>query len=418
MKHRKMLVGLICICVLFVSASTIPAQVKPKPIKIGFMYDLTGIYSAMGVDTQNTVKVGVELLNKEGGIKGHPIEYVTYDGESNATKAALTAKKLIELEKVHVVQGCNGTGVALAVGPVCEQNKVPFITATASEVFENTLKPYWSFRVTWRGWEMVDLGLGMIKRLDPNAKKIAILYQGAAFGKQLYENAEYFAPERGFKIVAAEKYDPTGTEFGAQISKIMAAQPDAVAVYCADMAGPLAMKQMREMGMNKIIVSNGAINLKAIRAAFNSTFSIPPYVYMAGNKADVWWQLPKESVEYKIIEPIAMVYERTFKDRYGAVQHLPMGGLLILKDAIGRALSEDPNLFDRDLQAIRTVIRDKVETTKNLNVAGGIFTMTPKDHCGVIPGTPFAPCHWENGNLIYDSKLSDIRPLPAPPTLK
>jgi len=403
------------LCFILLLSTSVPSQVKSKPIKIGYLFDLTGVFSAMGMDTQNTAKIMVEMINKSGGIKGHPIEFVSYDGESNATKATLAVKRLIEVENVHVVQGCNGTGVALAVGPVCETSKVPFVTASASEVFENTLKPRWSYRVTWKGWEQVDVGLGMCKKFDPKNQNIAILYQGAAFGKALYEMAMDYAPKRGLKIVAAEKYDPAGTDFGPQISKLMVANPDVVIVYCADMAGALAMKQMREMGMNKPIVTNGAVVVKAVREAFKNVFSMPPYVYVTGSKADVWWQLPKDSQDYKIIAPVATVYEKTFGDQFTGIHSVAMAGFMLIKDAFERALTEDPTLLDRDLQAIRAAIRDKLETTKNLNTGMGILTMTPKDHCGILPGSNFAPFHYENGKHVYDSRFTDIRPLSPPP---
>lgn len=269
------------------------AQATQKPIKLGILYPLTGIFSATGKDTYNGALTWIELKNAKGGIKGHPISFVSLDDQSDPTKAALAAKKLIEAENVHALAGSAATGVGLAVGPVCEKAQIPYVAGTGSEVFEHTLKPHWSFRCATSTWEMVDWGCEALKLLNPRIKNLAVLYQGHAIGKAAYDMAEKYTPIRGLKIVAVEKYDPAGTEFGAQIMSIMKANPDAVAVYCADMAGPLAMKQMREMGMSKPIVTLGAISMKATREAFKDTFSIPPYVYSAGLKPDVWAQLRK-----------------------------------------------------------------------------------------------------------------------------
>lgn len=386
------------------------AHADKKPINIGLLYDVTGIYSAMGLDTQRTAKMGAELINENGGIRGHLIHYIVSDGQSDPTKAVLAVKRLIENKNIYAIQGCNGTGVALAVGPVCEENKVPFVTNTASEIFENTLKPKWSFRVTWKGWEQVDLGLGMVKALNPKSRKISILYQGGAFGKAMYNMARKYAKKRGLQIIDGEKYDPRGTDFGAQISNLMRGNPDAVIVYCADMAGPLAMKEMRTMGMDKPIISNGALNMKAVRDAFKDTFSIPPYVYSTGTKPDCWWQLPKESADYKILEPFARKYEETFGDRYNGIAALAINALLIIKKGVENALDKDPNLFDKDSQTIRSAIRDGIEAIHDYNTGDGIFTMSPKDHCGIYPGSAFAPIHWENGKVVYDAELANITP--------
>lgn len=436
MKHNKLLIlvgGIFLVLILAVlpfMAACAPAppppppapvapppeeEAPPKPIKIGLMYALTGMFSAMGIDSINGATTWIEWANDEGGIKGHPIEFVSFDSQSDGTKAAMAVKKLIEMEKVHVIAGCNSTGVALAAAPVCEEMKVPFVTATGSEYFEYTLKPHWSFRCCITGWEMVDWGFASLKILDPTIENIAVLYQGAAFGKALYGMAERYAPMRGLKIVAAEKYDPAGTEFGAQISTIMAANPDAVAVYCAEMAGPLAMKQMREMGMDKPIVTNGAVNMKAVREAFKDTFSIPPYVYSVGAHPDVWWQLPKDSVEYKVLAPTAMRYEEKYKDRYGWFQHIAVNDMWLIMNAVERALDEDPNLLDHDLQTIRAAIRDNIETTKDLYTGGGILAVTPTNHNAVIPGTGTATFHWEHGEIVYDIELCDVTLNPPPP---
>lgn len=415
MKNGKKFLALL-VSVLFVLVLATPARTQPppKPFKIGFLYELTGTFSSMGGDAQKTVETAIELINRAGGIKGHPVEYVTSDSQSNATQATLAAKKLIESDKVHVVMGSNTTGTGLAVGPVCETNKVPFVAASVADVFEKTLKPKWSFRASWKGWEMIDLGLGMVKRINPQASNIAIFYMGAPFGKDMYKYAMEFAPLRDLKIVAAEPYDPTKTDFGPQIVKLKATNPDAVMVYCSDMAGPLAMKQMREMGMDKPIVSNGALNVKAVREAFKDTFSIPPYVYSAGSTPDVWWQLPKESAEYKLISPIAIVFEAKYGERYGGIHQVAYNGLLLVKNALERALTENGNLLDRDVTAIRTALRDKLETTANFNTGAGIFNMSPQDHCGVVIGSPFAPFHWEKNDLVYDIKMRDIKPSPPP----
>lgn len=181
------------------------------------------------------------------------------------------------------------------------------------------------------------------------------------------------------------------------------------------MAGPLAMKQMREMGFNNPIISNGALNVKAIREAFKNMFSIPPYVYMTGTHGDVWWQLPKDSQEYKIIAPIASAYEKKYGEKYGGIHQVSCNGVMILKDSLERAFNDDPDLLNRDLKTIRTTIRDKIEATKNYNAGSGIFNNTPKDHCGIVVGSNFAPASWRNGEIVYLPELGKIKISPPPP---
>jgi len=195
----------------------------------------------------------------------------------------------------------------------------------------------------------------------------------------------------------------------------MKANPDAVCVYTADTAGPLAIKQMREMGMDKPVMTNGAINMKAIREAFKDAFSIPRYTYSAAQHADVWWQLPKESPEYKAVAPIASRYEKKYNEQYGWFQQIAINDLALIENAIDRGLKDDPNLLNRDVDTVRKVIRDKIETTKDLHTGGGILTLTPSNHNAVIPGTAMATFHFEKGKIVYDPELSKVKLNPPPP---
>jgi len=170
--------------------------------------------------------------------------------------------------------------------------------------------------------------------------------------------------------------------------------------------------------MNKPIMTNGAINMKAVREAFKGPFSIPPYTYSAAQHADVWWQIPKDWPEYKALAPIASLYEKKFNERYGWFQQIAINDLALIANAFERALKEDPNLLNRDLQKIRTVIRDKIETSKDLQAGGGILTLSPTNHNAVIPGTAMATIHFETGKIVYDMNLSKVKLNPPPPAPK
>ena len=126
-KRLLALIYTLCLVLILMSATDGMAAESKKPLKIGFMWDLTGGYGPMGQVYQRTASIWAELLNKSGGIKGHPIEYVVADGQSDVNKSILVAKKLIELEKVHVAIGGISGAIALGFAPVFEESKVPFI---------------------------------------------------------------------------------------------------------------------------------------------------------------------------------------------------------------------------------------------------------------------------------------------------
>ena len=110
--------------------------------------------------------------------------------------------------------------------------------------------------------------------------------------------------------------------------------------------------------------------------------------------------------------PVATIYEKRYGEKYLG----PLDPVIVLQNAVERALSADPTLLDKDVQTVRKALRDKLETTKNVVSDGGTYTMTPEDHNGYHRGSHVAVVHWENGKMLYDEQLTKaIKPLPLPP---
>jgi branched-chain amino acid transport system substrate-binding protein len=406
---KKIIILIVLALTLTLLISSISRAANPplKPIKIGLFYDLTGAYSAMGLDAEKGSKNFIEWVNSKGGIKGHPIEFVLYDTQSDPTKSVIVANKVMDVDNVIFMQGCNSTGNALAVGAIAEEKKVPFTTCTSSEMFEEKLKPYWSFRAVPSGWIYTDW-LAQVAKLK-GANNLAILYQGAAYGKAMEKDVRYFANVHGLSVVASESYSPVGSEFGAQLSKILSTNPDGLALINAEMAGLLALKQLRQMGYTKPVFGMATFTMKSVREAMKDIFSAYP-TYCVGVKADVWDQLPEDDPDKRILEPIAKMYESKYGEKYSWWPAMSTGGLMVFKGAMERILEKDPNFLEKDLFTIRKTIRDEIEGgTKNFRIGYGLWTITPKDHCGAIPGTAFVTVTWKDGKIVYSPELSKIK---------
>ena len=233
-----------------------------------------------------------------------------------------------------------------------------------------------------------------------------------AYGLLLGKHAKYYAPLRNLELVALEYYDVGAPDIGAQLTNIVASNPDVVVVFAIEQTCCLAMKQLRERGMDKPIVGNGPIVATTLQEAFKGVFSIPPYTYCPAGNCNAWDLLPKEHPVVKVARPVATIYEKRYGEKYLG----PLDPVIVLQNAVERALSADPTLLDKDVQTVRKALRDKLETTKNVVSDGGTYTMTPEDHNGYHRGSHVAVVHWENGKMLYDEQLTKaIKPLPLPP---
>src|SRR5918995_5498695 len=125
---------------LLAFALATPASAQ-NTIKIGTVLSVTGPAAFLGEPEEKTIKMYTEKVNAEGGINGRKIELVSYDDGGDANKARTFATRLVEEDKVIAVLGGATTGTTLAMIPVFEEAKIPFISfGGAIEIVEPVRK--------------------------------------------------------------------------------------------------------------------------------------------------------------------------------------------------------------------------------------------------------------------------------------
>lgn len=95
-------------------------------VKIGLNYPKTGPYHVQGLDQFRAAELAVEEINASGGIMGKPVEIVWRDSQSKPDVSKTNATDLIDNEGCKMLFGGSSSGVAIAVGELCQQKGVPF----------------------------------------------------------------------------------------------------------------------------------------------------------------------------------------------------------------------------------------------------------------------------------------------------
>ena len=116
------------ICLALVSSCSCD---RDKAIKIGFIADLTGKNSDLGVAGRDGVQLAVESINASGGIGGRMLSLVIRDDGSNPDAAALAVESLAK-ERVAAVVGPMGNSMAKAALPVAAKNGLVLVSPTSS----------------------------------------------------------------------------------------------------------------------------------------------------------------------------------------------------------------------------------------------------------------------------------------------
>lgn len=333
---------------------------------IGASFELTGNVANYGKSTLSGLKLAVDQVNKAGGVNGKQLVVVESDNKSEPAESGNSVTKLITQDKVVAVVGPATSGCVFAATPVVTSNKVPLIapcaTAPAITVDNGQVKEF-IFRACFidpfQGRvmaEFADKTLGV--------KNVAILHDASSdYSKGLAEVFEKTLNEKGGKVVAKEAFLAKDIDFKAALTKIKAANPEAIYIpgYYEEVAK--IIKQTREIGLNvPLIGCDGWDSPKLVEIAgpealnntyFSSAFSV---------------QDQTESVQ-KFIADYKAMYQKD-PDIF-CMQGYNAG--LVLADALKRAGDG----------ADGTKLAAAIAATKDLPVASGKLTYD-KDHNPII----------------------------------
>jgi len=347
-----------------------------EPITVGFLGSFSGYVAPMGVPQRDTAVMLEEKINKEGGINGRPLKIVIYDDESDESKGVLVAKKLIEQDKVLGLVGTSTAGIAMAAAAIVEEAKVPWVTHAASR---SVILPdkKWIFKMPFSERLFVPHMYAFMK--EKGATKLALLSQGAGFGREGRKYVEDTAEKAGFTLVAKEEYGPTDTDMSAQLTKIKAAAPDFMIIYGAEPAGAISAGQARGLGFTIPLIGPGSLTTPFIMGNEQLRRGLEG-MYVSTGKPDVWDQLQDNDRQKGVLKTLLEMMRAKYGPTRAVSTWEAVGydGLSIMLNAIKRA-NPDP----AKLEEARSKIRDSLETgTKDYVGANTFVTYSPTEHEG------------------------------------
>jgi branched-chain amino acid transport system substrate-binding protein len=121
------------------------------PVKIGLVAALSGQSAASGEAITRGLTVAIDEINAKGGVLGgRKLELIRRDDESNPSKGVTAARELIFKEQVAALFGGIDSPVSLAIVPLANAEKKPFIGvwAAATGITRNGANPNYVFRVS------------------------------------------------------------------------------------------------------------------------------------------------------------------------------------------------------------------------------------------------------------------------------
>ena len=217
-------------------------------IRIGAIAPLTGGASDYGITATNGLKLAVEEVNANGGVLGRQV-VVDYQDDENDTTKAVNAYNKLKGDGMVALWGAVTSKPAISVSSKAAKDNLPMMTPTGTataitEAGSNVFRT--CFLDATQAKAMADYAANEL-----SAQKVAVLYDITDdYSLGVAESFKAEAEANGLEVVAFESFQSTDTDFKSQLSKIAAADPDALYVPSYYNTNALIAIQAKEVGLD------------------------------------------------------------------------------------------------------------------------------------------------------------------------
>src|SRR3954449_414689 len=228
-----------------------------ETIKIGLVTALSGQSARAGEAITRGLQVAIDELNAKGGVLGKKFELVRRDDEATPAKGVIDARELLFKEKVAVLFGGLDSPVSIAIVPIANEAKVPFMGpwAAGTPITKNGAKDNYVFRVSAVD-EIVDKAMLQYSQKTFNAKNCGMILVNNPWGESNEKGLRAALAEKGVKAAGIEKFEANDVDVVPQLSRLKAAGADCL--FLVGNVGPSSqvVKSLDRMGWMPPIVSH------------------------------------------------------------------------------------------------------------------------------------------------------------------
>src|SRR5499427_2597730 len=245
------------------------AQAQAETLRIGVVYDLSGPFAAAGsVASSLGAQIAIDLVNERGGVGGkYKVVPVNADSQSKADVAINEVERLINQEKIDIVNGVYASAHAVPLAAKVEaQKKILWITtAVSTAVFKDKNLRY-VFRAQIHsdqyGQALASFLTEHAKEklgIDPKDVKVALIHEDGPYGVGVAAADEAYAKQAGLQVALKEGYSASAPDLSVLVTKLKRSRADVIshAGYNPDIT--LFLRQARESGLRfKMLFGAGA----------------------------------------------------------------------------------------------------------------------------------------------------------------
>ncbi len=227
------------------------------PVRIGYSMSLTGLFAQAAPSQVTAYDLWKEQVNAAGGLdvagQKRPIEFVSYDDQSNPANAVRIYEKLITEDKVDLLIAPWGTPFHLAIAPVLNRYKFPMVGNTAASVQLRSVAPGYIWFPTAAIPDRIGPELAKLMKRE-NVKSAAIISNVLPFSQEIKSYLVPALEKENITVSVNENYPPDIKDMTALLSKINGVTPDAVIALSYPSDSFLFARQAKELGIKSPFV--------------------------------------------------------------------------------------------------------------------------------------------------------------------
>jgi len=239
--------------------------VTATEIKVGHTNPYSGPASAYGVLGKLEQAYFNKMVNEQGGVAGHKIDFISYDDGYSPPRTVEQIRKLVEQDKVAFTFNTLGTPTNSAIQRYMNQRKVPqLFVATGADKWGNYKEFPWTI-----GWQPsyrteAQIYTKYMLQQKPDLK-LAILYQNDDFGKDYPAGVKDVLGDKFDKMVTTATYEVTDPTIDSQITGLQASGADVLLVIATPKFAAQAIRKVHDLNWKPMFfMTNVAISVGAV----------------------------------------------------------------------------------------------------------------------------------------------------------
>ena len=231
--------------VFFAALASAPSA-SAQPVKLAIVAEITGGGAPSGTMWRDGVILGVEEINKKGGILGKPLESFVMDTQSDPPTSVAVIRRAIN-ERPFAIMGTVYSSSTVANMEFARQAGIPQISGSESVLVVTKGNP--NIFLTSFSQEVGFAKLVKWVADDLKAEKIALIYVNNAFGKGGRDMFVKFLKDRNKSLVADISTEVQQADFTAELTQVRASGATHLMIYSHEEENARIMIQLRKLGL-------------------------------------------------------------------------------------------------------------------------------------------------------------------------